>query len=151
MKAFICSQFGYCPLVWMFHRRKISSCINNLNERTQRVVWRDYNATFSELKDKSVTIHQKKLTTTCNRNLLGKKLIKSKNYGRSHWDHRKTCCFCWCFIITGNRCWLICLNSLNYWKRTLVTIPCLCLYYVNVVSWFKLDCSTCRATCMEPI
>ena len=54
MKAFICSQFGYCPFVWVFHR---------LHERTLRVVYRDYNATFSELlsKDKSVTIYQRNL------------------------------------------------------------------------------------------
>ena len=73
MKAFICSQFGYCPLVWMFHRRKISSCINNLNGGTQRVVCRDYNATFSELKDKSVTVHQKNLQ------LLATEICQTKN------------------------------------------------------------------------
>ena len=63
MKAFICSQFGYCPLVWMFHSRKINNRVNSLHERVVRVVYRDYKATFSELlsKDKSVTIHQKNL------------------------------------------------------------------------------------------
>ena len=61
MKAFICSQFGYCPLVWMLHSRKINNRVNSLHERPLRVVYRDYNATFSELlsKDKSVTIHQR--------------------------------------------------------------------------------------------
>ena len=61
MKAFICSQFGYCPLVWMFHSRKINNRVNSLHERALRVAHRDYNATFSELlsKDKSVTIHQR--------------------------------------------------------------------------------------------
>ena len=63
MKAFVCSQFGYCPLVWMFHSRKINNRVNSLHERSLRVVYRDYNATFSELlsKDKSVTIHQRNL------------------------------------------------------------------------------------------
>ena len=63
MKAFICSQFGYCPFVWVFHSRKINNGINRLHERTLRVVYRDYNATFSELlsKDKSVTIYQRNL------------------------------------------------------------------------------------------
>ena len=28
MKAFINSQFGYCPLVWMFHSRKLNNRIN---------------------------------------------------------------------------------------------------------------------------
>ena len=25
LKAFIESQFGYCPLIWMFHRRGVNS------------------------------------------------------------------------------------------------------------------------------
>ena len=63
MKAFICSQFGYCQLVWMFHSRKINNRVSSLHERALRVFYRDYDATFSELfsKDKSVTIHQRNL------------------------------------------------------------------------------------------
>ena len=74
MKAFICSQFGYCPLVWMFHSRKINNRVNSLHERVVRVVYRDYKATFSELlsKDKSVTIHQKNLQ------LLATEIFKTK-------------------------------------------------------------------------
>ena len=72
MKAFICSQFGYCPLVWMFHSRKINNRVNSLHEGALRVVYRDYNATFSELlsKDKSVTIHQ--------RNYLQQRFLRQK-------------------------------------------------------------------------
>ena len=33
MQAFIQSQFGYCPLVWMFHSRKLNSLVNNIYER----------------------------------------------------------------------------------------------------------------------
>ena len=75
MGAFICSQFGYCPLVWMFHSRKINKHINSLHERALRVVYRDYNATSSELlsKDKSVTIHQRNLK------LLATEIFKTKN------------------------------------------------------------------------
>ena len=75
MKAFICSQFGYCPLVWMFHSRKINNRVNSLHESALRVVYRDYNATFSELlsKDKSVTIHQRNLQ------LLATEIFKTKN------------------------------------------------------------------------
>ena len=29
MKTFIASEFGYCPLVWMFHSRKLNSQVNN--------------------------------------------------------------------------------------------------------------------------
>ena len=75
MKAFIYSQFGYCPLVWMFHSRKINNRVNSLHERALRIVYRDYNATFSELlsKDKSVTIHQRILQ------LLAAEIFKTKN------------------------------------------------------------------------
>ena len=31
MKAFICSQFGHCPLVWMFHSREMNNRINSLH------------------------------------------------------------------------------------------------------------------------
>ena len=31
MRAFICPQFVYFPLVWMFHSRKINNCIKNLH------------------------------------------------------------------------------------------------------------------------
>ena len=75
MKAFICSQFGYCPLVWMFHSRKINNRVNSLHKRALRVVYRDYNATFSKLlsKDKSVTIHQRNLQ------LFATEIFKTKN------------------------------------------------------------------------
>ena len=63
MKAFICSQFGYCPLVWIFHSRKINNRVNSLNKRALKVVYRDYNVRFSKLlsKDKSATIHERNL------------------------------------------------------------------------------------------
>ena len=75
IKAFICFQFGYCPLVWMFHNRKINNRVNSLHEGALRVVYRDYNATFFELlsKEKSVTIHQRNLQ------LLATEIFKTKN------------------------------------------------------------------------
>ena len=33
MKAFIESQFGYCPLIWRFHSRTLNNRINRLHER----------------------------------------------------------------------------------------------------------------------
>ena len=59
MKAFINSPFGYCPLVWMFHSRKLNSRINRIHERTQRIVFNGNISTCGELlsKDKSVSIH----------------------------------------------------------------------------------------------
>ena len=38
MKAFIESQFNYCPLIWMFHSRTLNNKINRLHERALRIV-----------------------------------------------------------------------------------------------------------------
>ena len=38
MKAFVQSQFGYCPLVWMCHSRTLNSRINRIHERALRIV-----------------------------------------------------------------------------------------------------------------
>ena len=74
-KAFIQSQFAYCPLVWMFHSRGIENKINHLHERALRIVYRDENSTFEELlaKDGSVTIHHRNIQ------LLAMELFKCKN------------------------------------------------------------------------
>ena len=63
MKAFIESQFGYCPLVWMFHSRALNNKINKLHERGLRLVYKDASLSFQQLleKDNSVTIHHRNL------------------------------------------------------------------------------------------
>ena len=63
LKAFIESQFSYCPLVWMFHSRKLNNRINKLHERTLRSVYKDPTLTFEQLleKDNSFTIHQRNI------------------------------------------------------------------------------------------
>ena len=65
MKAFISSQFAYCPLIWMFHSRQIHLKINKLYERVLRIVHNNHFSSFEELlpKDKSVTVHQRNLQT----------------------------------------------------------------------------------------
>ena len=59
MKSFIESQFGYCPLVWMFCGRKSNNRINHLHERALRIVYNDNQSSFENLlrKDRSVSIH----------------------------------------------------------------------------------------------
>ena len=59
MKAFINSHFGYCPLVWIFHSRKLNHRINSIHERALRLVYNDYCSSFQTLlvKDNSVSIH----------------------------------------------------------------------------------------------
>ena len=65
MKAFIESQFGYCPLIWMFHNRTLNNRINKIHERALRLVYQDNTLTFSELlaKDNSFSIHHRNLQT----------------------------------------------------------------------------------------
>ena len=61
MKAFIESQFNYCPLIWMLCSRTLNNKINHIHERTLRTVYSDYNPSCYELlyKDDTFTIHQK--------------------------------------------------------------------------------------------
>ena len=83
MKAFITSQFGYCPLVWMFHDRKLNNSINRIHdERALRLVYKQDNLSFIELleKDNSVTIHERSLEVLANRNLQNGKQFKSQNH-----------------------------------------------------------------------
>ena len=63
MKAFIESQFGYCPLIWMFHNRTLNTRINKIQERALRLVYKDNTSTFTELlsKDSSFCIHHRNL------------------------------------------------------------------------------------------
>ena len=63
MKAFIESQFSYCPLIWMFHSRTLNNRINRLHERALRLVYKNSTSTFEELleKDNSFTVHHRNL------------------------------------------------------------------------------------------
>ena len=63
LKAFITSQFNYCPLVWMCHSRGLNNRINNLHERALRIAYQDKKSDFETLlkNDKSVTIHVRNL------------------------------------------------------------------------------------------
>ena len=63
MKAYITSQFGYCPLVWMFHSKSLNSKINSLHERALRITYGDRSSSFENLlkKDSSVSIHHRNI------------------------------------------------------------------------------------------
>ena len=65
MNAFILSQFGYCPLVWMFHSRKLNNRINTLHKRALRILYQDSKSSFEDLlsKDGSFTIHERNIKT----------------------------------------------------------------------------------------
>ena len=61
MKAFIESQFNYCPLIWMLRSRALNNKTNCIHERALRTVYYDYNSSFYKFLDKGGTfkIHQK--------------------------------------------------------------------------------------------
>ena len=49
MNAFINSQFGYCPLIWMCHSRLANKQINKIHERALRIVFNDNDSNFEDL------------------------------------------------------------------------------------------------------
>ena len=63
MKAFVEFQFGYCPLIWMFHSRGLNNKISRILERALRITYQDKSSTFQELleKDNSVSIHHRNI------------------------------------------------------------------------------------------
>ena len=75
MTAFLSSQFGYCPLVWLFCSRKINNRMNRIQERALRIVYKDQVLTFAKLlkKDSSVSIH------IGNLQFLATKIFKARN------------------------------------------------------------------------
>ena len=60
MKAFVESQFGYCPLIWMFHSRGLNNKMNRIHKRVLRITYKDKSSAFQELleKDYSISIHR---------------------------------------------------------------------------------------------
>ena len=75
MKAFVSSRFSYCPLIWMFHSRKMEHRINSIHKRVLKLVYQDsLDLAVQELlaKDKLVSVDQKNL------HLLASEIFKSK-------------------------------------------------------------------------
>ena len=75
MRTSIQSQFNYCSLTLMFHRRILNNKINKLHERALRLVYKNENLTFQDLLelDNSATVHQKNLQKLAN------EMYKAKN------------------------------------------------------------------------
>ena len=63
MRAFVISQFSYCPLLWMFHGKGANSKINHIHERALRIAYQHFTSSFAELliNDNSVSIFQRNL------------------------------------------------------------------------------------------
>ena len=63
LNSFITLHFSYCPIVWIFHRRKLNERINHIHERALTIVYKDFNLSFQELliEDNSLNIHHRNL------------------------------------------------------------------------------------------
>ena len=59
------SQFGYYPLVWMFHSRKQNKRMNKIHERALRILYKGDRSSFELLlqKDCSFTMHERNIQT----------------------------------------------------------------------------------------
>ena len=63
MKVLIESQFGYCPLVWIYCNRSYDNHINRLHERALRIAYNDNVSLFEDLlqRDQSVSIYHRNI------------------------------------------------------------------------------------------
>ena len=63
LNSVINSQFTYCPLIWMFTSRYLNNALNNIHERTLRLIYNDHEKSFNSIltENNLKTIHQKTL------------------------------------------------------------------------------------------
>ena len=77
MKAFVESQFGYCPLIWMFHSRGLNNKINRIHERALRITYKNKSSTFQELLEKDYYLYKFSLSFIQLRYVCQKRLLFS--------------------------------------------------------------------------
>ena len=63
--SFIMSNFGYCPLIWMFCGKTANEEINRIHKRALRRLYNDFSSSFKELLEKSgqKTVHLQNIQT----------------------------------------------------------------------------------------
>ena len=70
MKAFIESQFCYCPLIWMFHSRGVNNKINHSQERRSLLLWGDKSFTVNQRNIQSLPIELFKVKGNLSNNII---------------------------------------------------------------------------------
>ena len=75
MKAHVISQFGHCPLAWMFHSRGLNNKITSFHEKTLSITYGHRSSSFQDLskKDNLVSIHHRNIQA------LATEMFKIKN------------------------------------------------------------------------
>ena len=48
LNSFTTSHFSYCPMVSIFHSRKLNQRITHIHERALRIIYKDFNFFFSK-------------------------------------------------------------------------------------------------------
>ena len=63
MKSFVTSQFGYCPLIWIFDSRYYNNKTNFIQESAVNIIYQGHIFTFHKLlnNDNSVSMHHRNL------------------------------------------------------------------------------------------
>ena len=56
-------EISYCPLIWMFHSRRLNNKINSTHEKALMNTYQDNTSTFQELKIKTTMFQY--ITETC--------------------------------------------------------------------------------------
>ena len=74
MKAFMESQFGCCPLVWMFYSRSLNHKINRIHERALRITYND--KSFNE-----IFVERNNNYSLRGNNVLTRRRVNSVRYG----------------------------------------------------------------------
>ena len=147
VNSFIKSQFNYCPLIWMFCSRKANNKINNLQERSLRLAYKNQLSSFDELliEAKEITTHQcclQKLCIEIYKTLNGLAPEIAKNIfplKMQHHNTRQINVF-ECENPTTSRYGLtsICYRANQIWNTVpneLKTIPNLSLFKIKVKTW----------------
>ena len=60
MKNFTASQFAYCPLIWIFHGKTLTSNICQVNGRALCVSHKDYKSSLTQLIETQKFVQKKK-------------------------------------------------------------------------------------------
>ena len=63
MRAFVLSQFNYCPLVWMLFDITMNRKMNHVHEGSLRIAYKDYKSDFGSPLGQSnlISIHVRNL------------------------------------------------------------------------------------------